>query len=180
MWWHILGVEQKVDLKTIKRVYAKRLRDLDQDRDIDAFTKVNEAYKQAVQSFNTEKLQWSAVSIVADGYLSELHHLYHSEKRIQPQAWINQFNCMSFAEEADFDKRCISFFNDHYELTDEVWQVIRTRYPIMEHKEFKWKELCSEHFACSLKEVDGLPWNKAASYIKDKIQLFFLHLPYGI
>lgn len=172
MWWHILGLEQNTDLKTLKRVYAKRIRELDQDQDIDEFTRVNEAYRQGVQSFSGEKTSLS-VSGVSDGrYLRELHDLYHSSKRLKPHMWINLFNCMSFVEEEDFEKRYLSFFNEHYELTDEVWQIIRKKYPLMDHKEFLWKEVCSDHFPCASKELEGREWEEAKDYIKDKIKIF--------
>lgn len=175
MWWHILKVDQTADLKTVKRSYAVLLKDLDQDEDIDEFTNVNHAYREAIKSFKEQdKKKRFIFSGQSDRkYLDVLHELYNNpKKRLKLNEWQNIFDCMSFVEEDDFAKNFVRFFNEHYYLTDEVWAFLSAEYPLLEQKDFRWKDFCSDNFRCSNEEIDGLSDEDAIAYIDGKVAVF--------
>jgi len=177
MWWHILEIEQTSDIKAIKKAYAKLIRLLDQDEDIDEFTKVNDAYREAIGTLAEQRKKDSFISSGQSDreYLEALHELYnHPTKRFNIDEWKNIFACMSFIEEEDFANNFTYFFNEHYYLTDEIWNYMTSIYPLMEQKNFRWKDLCTDNFMCSNEEIKGLSVDEVLEYVNEKVTVFMI------
>lgn len=177
MWWHILGVEATDDEKTVKRAYAKVIRGVNQDQEIEMFTKVHHAYREAMKSFKKAQAK-EAPKLTIEGsvvwYLDELDKVYGDvRKRLNPTAWKNVFACMSFSEEKHFIDKYIHYFNEHYYLTDEIWTIIEENYPLSNHRDFKWQELTCGLFRISSDETDGMSFEEKVYYVEQKISLYY-------
>ena len=177
MWWHILGVNADDDEHTVKKAYAEMIKDVDQDKEIDTFTKIHQAYRMALKSFKKEAKTQSGLSMYdgAEGwYLRELDKIYRDpRKRLKVNAWINLFACMSFQEEEKFKKEYVDFFNEHYYLTEDIWQVVEKNYPLSNKKNFMWHELINGEFILKSNETTDMAPVTAMTYVETKIDLYF-------
>lgn len=176
MWWHILQTEATADEKTVKRAYAKILRTIDQDTQIEEFTKLNEAYRMAIKSFkkgfDKDKLFFGEENLMM--YERGLEKIYGSPKRrLRLKNWKNLFACMSFKEEEQFGKKHVEYFNQHYFLTDEIWNFIEKYYPLSHQKDFKWNELRNGDFSVTEAEVKEFSEENAIDYVEKKILIYY-------
>ena len=178
MWWRALGVKSTDDKETVKKAYAALIKTIDQDLDIDTFTKVHSAYRMAMKSFAKEEAITPTGLIDYEGqvhwYLEELNKIYTNPKRrLNTSAWNNLFACMSFIEEKHFLAGYVTFFNEHYALTDEIWELVDKYYPLSNRKEFLWPELVKGFLRIKAKEIEGLPFDEASAYVTDKIHAYY-------
>ncbi len=178
MWWRALGVEPTDDKATVKKAYASLIKTIDQDNDIDTFTNVHRAYRMAMQSFKDEKGPAPKGLIDYEGqthwYLEELAKIYNNpNRRLSTEAWKNLFACMSFIEEKHFLSEYITFFNEHYALTEEIWALVDIYYPLSNRKEFRWPELVKGHMTVPSEEIDGLTFDQASNYVTYKIHVYY-------
>jgi len=177
MWWHVLGVEPTDDEKTVKKAYAVLIKDIDQDRQIDEFTKIHQAFRMAMKSFKTEVTNESSMRLYEDSsssYLLELSKQYQDpNKRLNCVLWKNLFACMSFQEEEKFKAEYITFFNEHYFLTEEIWDIVEQQYPLKEQKSFLWKDLCNGNFRIQSKEIENFTPKQANIYVECKVRFYY-------
>lgn len=176
MWWHVLGVESTDEQKTVKKAYAAIIKNVDQDKEIEAFTRIHQAYRMAMKSFRDLKMTEEAMPMEAfeeDWYISELSKTYNNPKhRLKASRWADLFACMSFKEEKEFVERYIGFFNEHYKLTDEVWAVVEQNYPLSNQKNFMWSELLRDGFSVTFAEANAARSMDAIAYVENKIDLY--------
>lgn len=178
MWWRALGVEPTDDKETVKKAYSALIKTIDQDKDIDTFTNVHRSYRMAMKSFQSEEKKTPEGLIDYEGqthwYLQELAKIYNNPiRRLKQGAWKNLFACMSFIEEKHFLSEYVSFFNEHYALTEDIWALVEKYYPLSNRKDFRWTELVNGHLKVSADEIKGLPFDKASSYVTYKIHVFY-------
>lgn len=177
MWWHILGVESTSDKATVKKAYAKIIKEVDQDNDIDGFTKIHQAYREAMKSFKevveTKENEYKYTEY-SDEYMNYLDKIYtNKKKRLNPKIWADIFACMSFKEEESFKDKYVEFFNNHYLLIDEIWALVDKQYPLNDQKNFKWIDLYNGSFSLSVEELSKVPKNKQCDYVEDKINIYY-------
>lgn len=175
MWWYVLELTPEADEATVRKAYAKMIKEVDQDVEIERFTKIHQAYRMAMKAFKANKEHPSLKMYTGDKrwYLESLQEIYdRPEKRLNPKAWQYVFDCMSFREEEQFALEYLDFFNDHYYLTDEVWDVIEGHYSIMKNKSFKWLDLVSGSFSVSAMEIDEDNPLNLVTYVEGKIRIF--------
>ncbi len=178
MWFRVLGVEHSDSKETVKKAYSALIKTIDQDKDIDAFTNVHRAYRMAMKSFQLEEKKVPEGLINYEGqthwYLEELAKIYnHPIRRLNHKAWKNLFACMSFIEEEHFLSQYVSFFNEHYALTEDIWALVEKYYPLSNCQDFRWSELVKGHLKITTAEIDRLPIDQASNYVTDKIHVFY-------
>lgn len=177
MWWHILEVNAEADKTEVKKAYAQIIKGVDQDNDIDEFTKIHQAFRMAMKSFkNKEEIKEKEHIYIelSDEYINVLDRLYNSKsKRLNPKAWKDIFACMSFKEEESFAKEYIKFFNEHYLLIDEIWKLVDEHYPLGEQNEFKWKDLFNGSFSINKAEVEQVDKSLQHQYVEEKISIYY-------
>ena len=177
MWWHILGVEADSDKAIVKKAYAKIIKKVDQDNDIDEFTRIHQAFRMAMKSFRhaeVAKVNEQIYSESSDDYIYFLNEIYLDEtKRLNPKIWKDTFACMSFKEEESFKDKYIEFFNEHYLLIDEIWKLVDQQYPLSGQKSFKWADLYNGTFSISIDELVDIPKNKRCHYVKQKVSIYY-------
>jgi len=178
MWWHVLEVESSADEKTVKKAYAKIIRGIDQDTDIEEFTRINDAYRLATKSFKKELRSRLLLGEANESfYINALNKIYSSpRRRLRSSYWKNIFACMTFKEEEEFSHSCVEFFNEHYILPKEVWTLINKNYLLGKHKLFKWKELSEGIFSVTNRELEGMESQEALDFLEGKIKAFYLML----
>lgn len=178
MWWHILKVEASADKNAVKMAYAHLMRHIDQDTDIDEFTKVNQAYREAMKTFKkVSKNVGSDNKIDTSDYLSELKNLYADvDKRLDVNEWKYVYACFSFREEEHLKVEYVEFFNKHYELTNEIWAFLNKFFPLKDMKNFKWKDLCNGNFSLTNEEIISLDNSEKIKYVSQKITIFYYML----
>lgn len=175
MWWYVLELSPDADEATVRRTYAKLMKEVDQDLEIERFTKIHHAYRMAMKSFKDEKKRPTTNMYQGDDmwYMESLEAIYDDpEKRLNPTAWRHVFDCMSFTEEERFASEYLAFFNAHYFLTDEVWDTVEGHYPIMKHKAFMWADLVGGNFSVSSQDLPDLNANDLTAYVEGKIRVF--------
>lgn len=177
MWWHILGVEADADKKVVKKAYAKIIKGVDQDNDIDEFTKIHHAFRIAMKSFKKVELEKGGGLVLdesPDDYIYYLKNIYADEKkRLNPKTWKDAFACMSFKEEEYFKEKYIEFFNENYLLVEEIWKLVDKQYPLRNQKTFKWSDLYNGTFSVTMDELTNVPKVRQCHYVKHKISIYY-------
>ncbi len=179
MWWRALGLESDADKETVKKTYAKLIKTIDQDTDIENFTNVHRAYRLALKSFRDEERVKPTEGLIdfsdkPHWYLQELAKIYNNPKRrLDAEAWKNLFACMSFIEEKHFLKEYVNFFNEHYALTEDIWALIEKYYPLSKRSDFRWHEIVNGYLNLTPEEIHGMSFDEASNYVTYKIHIFF-------
>lgn len=179
MWWHVLDVKPEDDEKAVKKAYAAIIKTIDQDTQIDEFTKIHQAFRMAMKTFKKKKRAGVSTGLLelqeeAGWYLKALGAVYDDPtKRLEPAAWSNLFACMSFREEKQFIDEYVAFFNQRYFLTGEIWSLIEKNYPLGNQKAFKWKDLCNGNLTVSNEEIRHLTYDKATALVEYKISIYY-------
>lgn len=177
MWWHSLEVNSDADERTVKKAYAKKIKEIDQETEIDEFTRIHADFRMAMKSFKNKSKKRTGLleyQEEAGWYLEGLERIYRqASKRLDVSAWKNLFACMSFKEEKEFIDDYVEFFNDHYFLTDEIWALVERNYPLGNQQNFKWKDQCNGHLKVGEEEVKKLSYDKAVTFVEYKIRIYY-------
>jgi FtsZ-binding cell division protein ZapB len=202
MWWHVLRVKPTDDEKTVKKAYAAIIKQVNQDNEIEMFTKVHHAFREALKDIKLrakaleclleqeqgqgqaqeqaqqqqEQLQDASGTKknISKNYLDELASIYEDpERRFKKDWWKNLFDCMSFNEEAEFHECYANFFNEHAYLTAEVWELIESYYSLKRHKDFKWQALIHGEFSIREEEIIAMSCEQSVFYVESKIKIFY-------
>ena len=178
MWWRALGVAPTDNKETVKKAYAALIKTVDQDKDIEAFTNIHSAYRMAMKSFKKTEADGPSGLIDYEGqahwYLLELAKIYNNPKRrLKTEAWKDIFACMSFIEEKHFLSQYVSFFNEHYALTEDIWTLIEKYYPLSNRSDFRWSELVKGYMKVTADEIKDLSFEEASSYVTYKILSYY-------
>lgn len=180
MWWRALGLEPTANKEEVKKAYSDLIKTIDQDTDIDQFTNVHRAYRLALKSFRQEEKKAPNPEGLVDydgqthWYLVELANIYNNPKRrLRTSAWEDLFACMSFIEEKHFLSEYVSFFNEHYALTEDIWAIVEKYYPLSNRKNFRWPEIVSGHLNIKASEIEAMAFDEASNYVTYKIHVFY-------
>lgn len=185
MWWHVLGVTPTDDEKAVKKAYAALIKQVNQDNEIEMFTKVHHAFREALKDIRhrikeqERLLQDEAPSKEikknsTKHYLEELSTIYNDpERRFMTTWWKNVFDCMSFNEEVEFHDRYVDFFNTHPYLTTEVWELIEQYYPLKRQKGFKWQLLIHGELEILNEQIQNMSHEQSTFFVESKIKVYY-------
>lgn len=182
MWWLVLGCEQTDDEKTVKKAYGQLIRTVDQDKEIDRFTKIHQAYRLAMKDFKsrsklTEPAEPQTYEVDVELYLAELNKLYNDPyKRLDEGSWKTLFACMSFLEEHHFIGEYVRFFNSHFYLTDTIWSLIEDNYPLSGKDTFVRQDLLNGNLKVCAEDYEGMDDQQRVSLVESKIDIYYMML----
>ena len=173
IWWEVLSIDKDADLKTIKRAYAKLIKEIDSVQDPDKFMEVRNAYEQGMsnlESYNvptyddyhdtskviqqeTETITTNKVESHTDQLLEKMNSMYNDlNNRITTKGWMDFLSGLGYEEESIVFNLAFNYFEENYVLMPKVWLFLKEYFPFMGEQYFKWHFIVNGDFTPELRE----------------------------